>query len=311
MEAATPTLFQMHADLTAVDQDAEMVSVTLMSNAILVLTLHSAKTALSDVVMESWNLVKSATMEFTTLTQWQMVAEPTAVFHLAVMEYLMLSRNVTMELPTRILQTAAELGAVFPSAVMVLLIPEERSLVTMEILSMEMVVIHAASLSAEMDVLILVNNAMLEPVTLIPCQDAAVPTAHSQLAEMVLPISERNVITEETTPSDQTHADLTVPCQNVVTELLTIFTERFVITDQETRGQPLMDAPQLAHQTFAVKVLLLTQLSTLPTGFQNKLECTTTKVLTLMLLILRTSITLSLLPLRQSLLASWLNSERF
>jgi hypothetical protein len=288
-----------------------MVSEILVSNATLEQTLLNAKTALLDAVMEFWNLEKSATMVSTTQTLWQMVAEPTAVFHLVVMEFSMLWRNAMLELPIPIHQTAVEPGAVCPSVVMALLILEERNPVMTATLLMGMVATHAANLNAEMDALILESNVMLELEIQTLSQLAAAPTADSLFVVMVLPTSVRSATMERPMFSDPTPADLTVPYQNVVMVSLTIFMAKFVTTDQETPGPASMDVHQHAHPTFAAKALLLTQLLTLLTGSLNKLECTTTKVLTLMLLILRTSTTSSLQLLRQFLHASWLNSEKF
>jgi hypothetical protein len=311
MEAATPTLFLMHADLTVVFQDVVTVFVMPTNNATLELTLLNAKTALLDVETESWNLERNAIMEFTTLILWPMAAEPTAVLHTVATESLMPSRNVMLELPTQILQTSVELGAVFLSAVMALLMLETRRPVMTETPLMEMVATLAANVSAETDVLTLVSNAMLELETQTLALAAAAQLAHSQFVVMVLPTSVRSAIMEETTPSDQTLADLTAPCQNAVMESSTIFMEKSAIKEEETPGQLLMDAPQTAHQTFADKASPSTPLSTQLTGFQNKPEFTTTRALTLMLLTLRTSTGLSLLHHRQFLHASWLSSERF
>jgi len=140
---------------------------------------------------------------------------------------------------------------------------------------------------------------------------AAVLLVLSPNVVMVLLTLVRSVTMEIPTLLDQTPADLTALHQNAVMELLIIFMEKSVTKDQETHGQPLMDVLQIAHQMSADKVLPLTQLSTLLTGFQNKLEFTTTRVLPVMRLLLRIGIGLSLQLLKQSLPANWLSSERF
>jgi len=311
MEAAIPILFLMHADSTAAFQDVEMVSVTLMNNVTLVPTLLNAKIVLSDVEMESWNLERSVTMASITQIQWPMVADPTAVLLIVVMESLMHLKSVMLELPTRIPQATAEPGALSPSVVMVLLTLQTRRLVMMEIPLMEMVVTLAANVSVEMAVLILESNVMLELETQILLLVAVVLLVPSQCVVMVSLTLVRSVTMEETTLLDPTPADLIVLHQNVVMALLTIFMEKSVTKVQETLGQPLMDVPQTVHQMSADKVLPSTQLSTLLTGFQNNPEFTTTRVLTLMLLLPRIGIGLSLQLLRQSLTVNWLSSERF
>jgi hypothetical protein len=255
-EAATPTLFQMHAVTTAEDQDAEMVFVTLMSNAIPVPTPLDAKAALLDAEMVSWSLERNVITESTTLTLNQPDAELTAVFLPAVMESSTLSRSATTELLTETLPTDVVHGAVSPSVVTVLLMLETRKLAMMEILLTEMVAIHAANASAETAVLTLVSNAMLELEILIPDQLAAVLPVPSQSVEMVLLTSVRNATMEETIPLDQIHADLIAPCLSVVTESLITFTEKSATKDQETLGPPLMDALQPVLLTFAARVLL-------------------------------------------------------
>lgn len=233
-ELPIPTPFPTPAELTADCQDAVTVSETTVRTATPELTPDNAKTAESFAETESWRLVRNVTTEFTTVTQFQMLAEPTASSGLAAMESSMLWKNAMTEetMPTDLMP--ADPGAAFPSVVTESSTLDVVKLAMTATSSMVMDVHAHAKRNVVTDELTLESNATMDHATTIPDQLAAEPTADCLDAVMVSLTLERSVTMLDKTLLDQTTADQTAHCPNAEMVSLTICMASFATKEDVT-----------------------------------------------------------------------------
>jgi len=192
-----------------------------------------------------WMTERSAMMEFTTAIRFQMLAEPTVSCGTAAMVSLITLRNVTMAQATKTNPMPVARGVECPTVVMVLLMPPEEKLATMEMRPMVMVVILVAKRNVEMAVSTQVKSATTDLAIPIPNPPAAEPTANCPSVGMMSLMLARNATTDPlATLQDPTPADLIALCLNAVTVLLITCTVKSATKDPEILSLPLTDAAQ-------------------------------------------------------------------